>query len=221
MLCLDDIHKSYRVGPTTVDVLKGISLTVEKGELLSIIGPSGSGKSTLMNIIGLLEQPSAGTYSVDETKITYDDDRTLSSLRNRMIGFVFQQYHLLPRLTAIDNIGLPLIYRGIDKKEITERSMEYIKKVEMQERSHHKPMELSGGQQQRIAIARALVGSPALVLADEPTGALDTHTGQEIMNLFKRLNEEEGITIVVITHDPKIAAQCRRKVELRDGIITG
>lgn len=221
MLHLNDIHKSYRVGPTTVDVLKGISLTVEKGELLSIIGPSGSGKSTLMNIMGLLEQPSAGTYTVDETKITYDDDRTLSSLRNRMIGFVFQQYHLLPRLTAIDNVGLPLIYRGVDEKEIAERSMEYIKKVEMQERSRHKPMELSGGQQQRIAIARALVGSPAIILADEPTGALDSHTGQEIMNLFKRLNEEEGITIVVITHDPKIAAQCRRKVELRDGIITG
>jgi putative ABC transport system ATP-binding protein len=221
MLHLNDIHKSYLVGPTTVDVLKGISLTVEKGELLSIIGPSGSGKSTLMNIMGLLEQPSAGTYTVDEKKITYDDDRTLSSFRNRMIGFVFQQYHLLPRLTAIDNVGLPLIYRGIDEKEIAERSMEYIKKVEMQERSRHKPMELSGGQQQRIAIARALVGSPAIVLADEPTGALDTHTGQEIMNLFRRLNEEEGITIVVITHDPKIAAQCKRKVELRDGIITG
>ncbi len=221
MLRLTDIHKSYRVGPTTVDVLKGISLAVEKGELLSIIGPSGSGKSTLMNIMGLLEQPTEGTYSIEETKITYDDDRTLSSLRNKMIGFVFQQYHLLPRLTAIDNIGLPLIYRGISEKEIMERSMEYIKKVEMQERSRHKPTELSGGQQQRIAIARALVGNPALILADEPTGALDTHTGQEIMNLFKRLNEEEGITIVVITHDPKIAAQCRRKVELRDGIISG
>ncbi len=221
MLRLLDIRKSYRVGPTAVDVLKGISLTVEKGELLSIIGPSGSGKSTLMNILGLLEQPSAGTYSVEDTRITYDDDRTLSSLRNKMIGFVFQQYNLLPRLTAVDNVGLPLIYRGISEKEIAERSMEYIKKVEMQERFRHKPTELSGGQQQRIAIARALVGNPALILADEPTGALDTHTGQEIMNLFKRLNEEEGITIVVITHDPKIAAQCRRKVELRDGIITG
>ncbi|MDD5008194.1 MAG: ABC transporter ATP-binding protein [Syntrophorhabdaceae bacterium] len=221
MLRLTDINKSYRVGPTTVDVLKGISLTVEKGELLSIIGPSGSGKSTLMNIMGLLEQPSAGSYFIEDTKITYDDDRMLSSLRNRMIGFVFQQYHLLPRLTAIDNVGLPLIYRGISEKEITERSMEYIKKVEMQERSHHKPTELSGGQQQRVAIARALTGNPALILADEPTGALDTHTGQEIMNLFKRLNKEEGITIVVITHDPKIAAQCKRRVELRDGIITG
>ncbi|HOE15786.1 MAG TPA: ABC transporter ATP-binding protein [Syntrophorhabdaceae bacterium] len=221
MLRLTDIHKSYHVGPTTVDVLRGISFTVEKGELLSIIGPSGSGKSTLMNILGLLEQPSSGTYSVEDTKITYDDDRTLSSLRNKMIGFVFQQYNLLPRLTAIDNVGLPLIYRGMSEKEITERSMEYIKKVEMEERSRHKPTELSGGQQQRIAIARALAGSPSLILADEPTGALDTHTGQEIMNLFKRLNEEEGITIVVITHDPKIAAQCRRKVELRDGIITG
>lgn len=221
MLRLTDIHKSYHVGPTTVDVLRGISFTVEKGELLSIIGPSGSGKSTLMNILGLLEQPSSGTYSVEDTKITYDDDRTLSSLRNKMIGFVFQQYNLLPRLTAIDNVGLPLIYRGMSEKEIAERSMEYIKKVEMEERSRHKPTELSGGQQQRIAIARALAGSPSLILADEPTGALDTRTGQEIMNLFKRLNEEEGITIVVITHDPKIAAQCRRKVELRDGIITG
>lgn len=221
MLRLIDIRKSYRIGPTSVEVLKGISLNVEKGELLSIIGPSGSGKSTLMNIIGLLEQPSAGSYFIEETRIAYDDDRVLSSLRNRMIGFVFQQYHLLPRLTAVENVGLPLIYRGLGGKEIMDRAVEYLTKVEMQQRGAHKPMELSGGQQQRVAIARALVAHPALILADEPTGALDSQTGQEIMSLFKRLNEEEGITIVVITHDPKIAAQCRRKLEIRDGVIAG
>ena len=221
MLHLVDIHKSYRIGPTAVDVLRGITLTVEKAELLSIIGPSGSGKSTLMGIIGLLDQPTAGSYLIKGNKIIYDDDRSLSTMRNKMIGFVFQQYHLLPRFTAIENVGLPLIYRGLNDKEIREKSIEYLKKVEMEDRAHHKPKELSGGQQQRVAIARALVGNPSIVLADEPTGALDSHTGQEIMNLFKKLNEEEGITIIVITHDPKIAIQCKRKVELRDGVIIG
>jgi len=221
LLHLVDIHKSYRIGPTAVDVLRGITLTVEKAELLSIIGPSGSGKSTLMGIIGLLDQPTAGSYLIKGNKIIYDDDRSLSTMRNKMIGFVFQQYHLLPRFTAIENVGLPLIYRGLNDKEIREKSIEYLKKVEMEDRAHHKPKELSGGQQQRVAIARALVGNPSIVLADEPTGALDSHTGQEIMNLFKKLNEEEGITIIVITHDPKIAIQCKRKVELRDGVIIG
>ena len=219
MLQLVDICKSYQVGPTELKVLKGISLTIEKGELLSIIGPSGSGKSTLMNIIGLLEQPTSGSYFIDGAKIAYDDDRILSDIRNRTIGFVFQQYHLLPRLNALDNVGIPLVYRGMHEKEIRERSMDFLKKVEVEGRSDHKPNELSGGQQQRVAIARALVGNPTIVLADEPTGALDSSTSQDIMNLFKRLNEKDGITIIVITHDPKVAQQCRRQVEIRDGVI--
>jgi putative ABC transport system ATP-binding protein len=220
VLQLVNICKSYQVGPTELNVLKNISLTVEKGELLSIIGPSGSGKSTLMNIIGLLEQPNSGSYFIDGTKISYRDDRVLSDLRNRTIGFVFQQYHLLPRLNALDNVGIPLVYRDMDEKDIREKSMNFLKKVEMVERAHHKPNELSGGQQQRVAIARALVGNPSIVLADEPTGALDSNTSQDIMNLFKRLNAEEGITIVVITHDPKIAEQCKRKVTIQDGVVS-
>jgi putative ABC transport system ATP-binding protein len=220
VLQLVDIYKSYHVGPTELKILKGISLTVEKGELLSIIGPSGSGKSTLMNIIGLLEQPTSGSYFHDNKMIAYDDDRVLSDIRNRTIGFVFQQYHLLPRLSALDNVGIPLVYRGLHEKEIRERSMDFLKKIEMDERARHKPNELSGGQQQRVAIARALVGNPSIILADEPTGALDSSTSQDIMNLFKRLNEEEGITIIVITHDPKIAMQCARQVEIRDGVIS-
>ncbi len=214
-----DIHKSYAVGPTEVKVLKGISMEVEKGDLLAIIGASGSGKSTLMHMIGLLEQPTSGDYFIEGNKISYEDDHALSSIRNRKIGFVFQQYHLLPRLTALDNVGVPLVYRGVRSPEIRERSMAFLRKVEVEERAFHHPNEMSGGQQQRVAVARALVGNPSIILADEPTGALDTRTGQEIMNLFQKLNEEEGITIIVITHDPKIAAQCKRRAEMVDGVI--
>jgi len=219
MLKAVDIHKTYNVGPTKIDVLKGISLEVERGELLAVVGASGSGKSTLMHMLGLLEQPTSGDYYIEGEKISYDNDQELSSLRNRKIGFVFQQYYLLPRLTALDNVGIPLVYRGMKDTEIKERSMALLKKLEMTDRAGHKPDEMSGGQQQRVAIARALVGNPSLILADEPTGALDTHTGQEIMNIFRNLNEEEGITIIVITHDPKIAAQCKRREELSDGLI--
>jgi putative ABC transport system ATP-binding protein len=219
MLDIADIHKSYRVGPTEVKVLKGINLTVEKGELLAIIGPSGSGKSTLMHMLGLLEKPDTGTYHIDGTKVIYNDDRALSTLRNRKIGFVFQQYHLLPKLTALENVGVPLSYRGIKEAEIKKKGMEYLAKVDVQERAGHRPNEMSGGQQQRVAIARALVGSPAIILADEPTGALDTKTGEEIMELFQRLNREEGITMVIITHNPKLAEQCGRAVKIIDGMI--
>ncbi len=219
MLRIENIYKNYQVGPTEVKVLKGITMSVEKGELLAVIGASGSGKSTLMHMIGLLEQPTSGDYFIEENKISYEDDRTISTIRNQKIGFVFQQYHLLPRLTALDNVGVPLVYRGVKESEIRERSMNFLKKVEMEERALHRPNEMSGGQQQRVAVARALVGSPAIILADEPTGALDTRTGQEIMNLFQKLNEEEGITIIIITHDPKIAAQCKRREEMVDGII--
>ena len=219
MLDIADIQNSYRVGPTEVKVLKGINLTVEKGELLAVIGPSGSGKSTLMHMLGLLEKPDAGTFHIDGTKVVYDDDRVLSTLRNRKIGFVFQQYHLLPKLTALENVGVPLTYRGLKGSEIREKGMEYLAKVDIQERAGHRPNEMSGGQQQRVAIARALIGSPAIMLADEPTGALDTKTGDEIMSLFQRLNREEGITMVIITHNPKLAEQCGRSVKIIDGMI--
>jgi putative ABC transport system ATP-binding protein len=219
MLDIVDIRKSYRVGPTELKVLKGINLTVEKGELLAIIGPSGSGKSTLMHMLGLLEKPDTGTYNIDGTKVIYADDRALSTLRNRKIGFVFQQYHLLPKLTALENVGVPLTYRGIKKAEVKKRCLEYLTKVDMQDRANHRPNEMSGGQQQRVAIARALVGSPAIILADEPTGALDTKTGEEIMALFQRLNREEGITMVMITHNPGLAEQCGRYVKIIDGMI--
>jgi len=219
MLDIVDIRKSYRVGPTEVKVLKGINLTVEKGELLAVIGPSGSGKSTLMHMLGLLEKPDTGTFHIDGTKVLYDDDRTLSTLRNRKIGFVFQQYHLLPKLTAMENVGVPLTYRGIKEAEVRKRGMEYLTKVDMQDRANHRPNEMSGGQQQRVAIARALIGSPAIILADEPTGAPDKKTGEEIMDLFHRLNRDEGITMVIITHNPGLAEQCGRYVKIIDGMI--
>ena len=219
MLEIVDIQKSYRVGPTELKVLKGINLTVEKGELLAIVGPSGSGKSTLMHMLGLLEKPDTGTFHIDGTRVGYDDDRVLSTLRNRKIGFVFQQYQLLPRLTALENVGIPLTYRGIRDGEIKKKSMEYLTKVDIQDRAHHRPNEMSGGQQQRVAIARALVGSPAIILADEPTGALDTKTGEEIMALFQRLNRDEGLTMVIITHNPALARECSRSVKIIDGMI--
>ncbi len=220
MLRLVDICRNFKVGPTEVQVLKNIALTVDDGEMVAIVGTSGSGKSTLMNIIGLLDKPTGGSYFIEDREITYDNDSFLSSLRNERIGFVFQSYHLLSKLTAIENVGLPLVYRGMNDRDIKENSMEYLKKVDMHDRTTHKPNELSGGQQQRVAIARALVGKPSLILADEPTGALDTRVGQEIMNLFVRLNEKEGITVVIITHDPKVAKQCKRSVRLEDGVIS-
>ena len=219
MLEITDVRKAYKVGPTELQVLKGINLNVEKGELLAIIGPSGSGKSTLMHMLGLLEKPDTGTYNIDGTKVLYDDDAALSTLRNRKIGFVFQQYQLLPRLTALENVGIPLTYRGIKDVEIKKKSMEFLTKVDIQDRAQHRPTELSGGQQQRVAIARALVGNPAIILADEPTGALDTKTGEEIMALFHRLNKEEGMTMVIITHNPALAEQCPRSVKIIDGMI--
>ena len=220
MLTLKDIRKSYKIGPTEVDVLKGVSLEVGAGELVSIMGPSGCGKSTLMNIICLLDRPTSGFFAINGAEVSYTNDDALSDIRNRSIGFVFQQYHLLAKLTALENVAIPLVYRGESEALMHDRGMELLKRVGMDERAHHKPSELSGGQQQRIAIARALVGKPALILADEPTGALDTRVGQEIMDLFRLLNEEEGITIVIITHDPKIAAQCRRVARMTDGVIT-
>lgn len=219
MLKLDEIRKTYKIGPTEIEILRGVALEVADGELLSIMGASGCGKSTLMNIMGLLDKPTSGDYSIEGRTISYEDDDALSAIRNNKIGFVFQQYHLLPRLTALENVGIPLIYRGVDEDEIKRLSVEFLRKVDMHERAHHRPSELSGGQQQRVAIARAIAGKPSLILADEPTGALDTHVGQEIMNLFSQLNDDEGMTIVIITHDPNIAKQCKRFVRMRDGVI--
>ena len=219
MLALTDIHKSYRIGPTQVPVLKGVSFTIRSGEMVSIMGTSGSGKSTLMNILGMLDRPDSGTYRLDDIDVLGARSDTLAGLRNRKIGFVFQQYHLLPRLTAVGNVCLPLRYRGVPARKMREHAMTVLQKVGMTERAEHRPSELSGGQCQRVAIARALVGDPAVILADEPTGALDTRVGAEIMALFQRLNREDGMTVVIITHDPSIAERCQRRLELQDGLL--
>lgn len=219
MLAVQDIYKRYRSGTTDLEVLQGISLEVAYGELLSIIGPSGCGKSTLMHILGLLDRPSAGKVIFDGITVDYENDRQLSTHRNRMIGFVFQQYNLLPRLNAVANVMAPLVYRGLEQGEMQERAMTMLRLVGMEGRAYHKPSELSGGQQQRVAIARALVGDPLLILADEPTGALDQRVGQEVMDLFLSLNADKGIACVIVTHNPQIAQQCRRVIELSDGMV--
>lgn len=219
MLALSNIHKSYYLGPVKVDILKGVSLEVERGDLLSIVGKSGCGKSTLMNIIGLLDEPDSGQYVIGEREMSECNDREKSAIRNQKIGFVFQQYNLLPKLTAVENVALPLIYRGMGRRDRESVATEMLGKVDMADRGRHRPMELSGGQQQRVAIARALAGSPAIIIGDEPTGALDPHVGAEIMELFKKLNEDESITFILITHDLGIARQCKRAVEMKDGVL--
>lgn len=219
MLRLVDICKNYRIGPISVDVLRGIRLEVNRGDLLSIMGASGCGKSTLMHIIGLLDRPTSGSYLLEGREVSAMGDNELSTLRNASMGFVFQSFHLLPRLTTQENVGLPLVYRGLGDTEIRQRSQEILEKVGMQDRTDHKPSQLSGGQQQRVAIARALVGAPRLLLADEPTGALDPRTGREIMQIFSRLNAEDGLTVIIITHDQAIARHCTRHTRLSDGIL--
>jgi putative ABC transport system ATP-binding protein len=219
MLKLADIKKSFRLGPVEVNVLKGVNLTVEQGDMLSVVGASGCGKSTLMNIMGFLDSPSSGNLYFEDKDASYLTDRQLSMIRNQKIGFVFQQFHLLSRLTALENVCLPLIYRGMDKHERFRIARDMLAQVDMSALKDHKPAELSGGQQQRVAIARALSGSPSLILADEPTGALDDNVGRDIMNLFLDLNRNHGNTIVIITHDPGIAKQCKRAVRMRDGML--
>jgi putative ABC transport system ATP-binding protein len=220
MLQLKDIHKSYSLTSVSVEILKGVNLEVGEGEFLSIVGSSGCGKSTLMNIIGLLDTPTRGSYFIDNKKTDELKDSELARIRNKKVGFVFQQFHLLPKLNALDNICLPLVYRQTKASIAREKAMEMLEKVGMKGMENHKPNELSGGQQQRIAIARALSANPSIILADEPTGALDMKTGQEIMDLFLALNKKENITIVLITHDLKIADQCKRIVRMKDGILT-
>ena len=218
MLKLKNIHKSYQQGSQEFPILKGIDLHVKEGDFLAIMGPSGSGKSTLMNIIGCLDKASAGSYHIEGTDVSDLSDNQLSDLRNQKIGFVFQNFNLMPKLTACQNVELPLTYMKVPKKERRERALEMLRLVGLEERSDFKPMELSGGQKQRVAIARALVTNPSFILGDEPTGALDTKTSVQIMELFKQFNEQ-GKTIVIITHEPEVAQLCKQTVVLRDGNI--
>ena len=214
MIRLRGITKVYRVGLQRVQALRGIDLEIAQGEFLAIIGPSGSGKSTLMNIIGCLDRPSEGTYHLDGLDVGRLADSQLAMLRNRRLGFVFQSFNLLPRLSAIDQVALPLVYRGALNRRKTAAALEL---VGLSNRAHHKPTQLSGGQQQRVAIARALVARPTIILADEPTGALDSKTSKDVMEVFRKLNEELGITIAFVTHETDIAGYTRRIVSLRDG----
>ncbi|MDQ0915477.1 ABC transporter ATP-binding protein [Paenibacillus sp. V4I5] len=215
---LKEITKTYKRGEEDLHVLRSISLSVAEGDFVAIIGPSGSGKSTLMNTIGLLDVPTRGSYTLDGVVTENMGDNALAELRNQKIGFIFQQFNLLPRLSAMENVELPMIYAGIPRKERRERANNMLKMLGMGERGHHKPSELSGGQQQRVAIARALAISPSLILADEPTGALDSRTGEEVLELILQLNAQ-GNTIVLITHDHHIADNAKRVVSLKDGVI--
>ncbi|HKH61442.1 MAG TPA: ABC transporter ATP-binding protein [Flavitalea sp.] len=215
---LEDIRKSYFMGKQAISVLKGISLEIQKNEYVALMGPSGSGKSTLMNILGCLDSPTAGTYILNGHDVSTMVDDALADIRNKEIGFVFQQFNLLPRLTALENVALPLVYAGMTRKLRTEVAMEVVTKVGLEDRSHHKPNELSGGQCQRVAIARALVNNPSLILADEPTGNLDSKTSVEIMEIFNKIHEG-GNTVVLVTHEEDIANYARRVVRLRDGMI--
>ena len=219
MIRLDGITKSYPIGKDTIDVLKSIHLTIEQGEFVAIMGPSGSGKSTLMNIIGCLDKATNGSYFLDGEDVSHYKDTDLARVRNQSIGFVFQQFQLLPRLTALKNVELPLIYSGVAKKERLLRARESLIKVGLEDRMEHLPNALSGGQKQRVAIARAIVNQPKLILADEPTGALDTQTSISIMEEFTRLNLE-GTTVVIVTHETEIAQYAKRTIFVRDGEIT-
>ena len=218
ILNLQNIYKDYQQEKLVVPVLKDVSLTVEEGEYVAIMGPSGSGKTTLMNIIGCLDRPTSGTYELAGENVLKLKDRELSDLRLKSIGFVFQSFQLMPRESAVENVALPLSYAGVRKKERRSRATKALERVELGDRGNIRPTQLSGGQKQRVAIARAMVNHPKILLADEPTGALDSKSGEQIMELFDSLNEE-GVTIVMITHDPKIAAKAKRIVRIIDGEI--
>ena len=216
ILKLTDICKDYQQGKEPVRVLKNINLTVERGEYLAIMGPSGSGKTTLMNIIGCLDVPTSGTYELDGKDLHNLSDNDLAEIRNKHLGFVFQRFHLMPKMDALENVALPLLYAGVSVKERRERAAEALRSVGLEDRIHFMPNQLSGGQCQRVAIARAMVGKPDLLLADEPTGALDTKSGLQIMEIFRRLSEE-GMTILMITHAPEIAANAKKTYHILDG----
>jgi putative ABC transport system ATP-binding protein len=215
---LEDIRKSYFMGRQELQVLKGVTLDILKNEYVALMGPSGSGKSTLMNILGCLDSPSDGKYILNGHDVSTMLDNELAEIRNKEIGFVFQQFNLLPRLSALENVALPLVYAGIPKKIRNEMAEEVLRKVDLADRSHHKPNELSGGQCQRVAIARALVNNPSIILADEPTGNLDTKTSYEIMNIFSKIHED-GNTVVLVTHEEDISNYAKRVIRLRDGLI--
>ncbi|MGZ8549873.1 MAG: ABC transporter ATP-binding protein [Chitinophagaceae bacterium] len=215
---LENIRKNYFMGKNVLEVLKGVSLDIYKNEYVALMGPSGSGKSTLMNIIGCLDTPTAGKYILNQQDVSKMEDNALAEVRNKEIGFVFQQFNLLPRLTALENVALPLVYAGINKKLLNEKALHVLDMVNLSDRSHHRPNELSGGQSQRVAIARALVNDPAIILADEPTGNLDTKTSYEIMEIFNTIFTG-GNTIVLVTHEEDIANHAHRIVRLRDGVI--
>ena len=219
MISITDLHKAYQMGDVTVHALQGVSFSIERGEFVAIIGPSGSGKSTLMNMIGCLDTPSSGSYVLDGEEIGELTGNDLSAVRARKLGFVFQQYMLLPRQNALRQVEMPLIYRGVSAAERRRRAEVALKIVGMAQRMQHKPTELSGGQQQRVAIARALVGSPSVILADEPTGALDSKTSAEIMNILQRLNREQSLTVVLVTHEADIAEYAQRVLTMRDGVL--
>ncbi len=220
MIEVHDLTKIYRLGSVEVPALQGVSFTIERGEVVAIMGQSGSGKSTLMNVLGCLDLPTSGQYLLDGQNIAGLTEDELATIRNQKIGFIFQQFNLLPRISVRRNTELPLTYNGgKSDKEIRERSGAILEAVGLKDRMNHKPTELSGGQQQRVAIARALINDPDLILADEPTGNLDSHTGADIMQLLLGLNRDRGMTLVLVTHDPKIAAQAQRVIHLQDGLI--
>jgi putative ABC transport system ATP-binding protein len=220
MIELNNITKTYRMGKVDITVLTGVSLTVAKGELIAIMGPSGSGKSTLMNIIGCLDRPTSGEYRFENREIGTMSDDELAQVRNVKIGFVFQTFNLLPRFSALKNVEVPLIYSGVPARVRRQRAMPLLEQVGLGERMHHRPTELSGGQQQRVAIARALVNDPPLLLADEPTGNLDSRSGEEILKTLISLNNR-GVTIIIVTHDQNIAGRCRRIITIKDGALVG
>ncbi|MBX9076032.1 ABC transporter ATP-binding protein [Streptococcus anginosus] len=219
LIDLKNVSKSYRNGDQELQVLKDVHLEVEEGEFVAIMGPSGSGKSTLMNIIGMLDRPTSGEYYLEGEEVAKLSEKKLAKVRNQQIGFVFQQFFLLSKLNALQNVELPLIYAGVSQSKRKALAEQYLKKVELETRLHHLPSELSGGQKQRVAIARALVNHPSIILADEPTGALDTKTGEQIMELLTELNRE-GKTIIMVTHEPEIAAFAKRQIVIRDGVIS-
>lgn len=219
---LKNIVKRFYIGkPNELEILHGLDISIKEGEFVSIVGASGSGKTTLMNIIGILDRPTEGTYILDDVDVCNAKDKSLSGIRNKKIGFVFQTYNLVARTSALKNVELPMLYAGVPRKERRERAKELLTMVEMEERMSHTPDELSGGQKQRVAIARAMANNPAIILADEPTGALDSKTGRKIMDLFHKLNKEQGKTIVLITHSKELAEETGRIITIKDGEIIG